>query len=379
MTFVGQIGANLRRVLLSVKDRGGRVSWRSRTTKIVLGVLLVLVGFRAALPYIVKVYVNDTLAEMEGYRGHVEDIDIALWRGAYGIDGLVITQIDGPEEIPFVEIPHTELSVEWRALFEGAVVAEIEMEHPVLNFVGGSATQDGSENDWRQTIDDLVPITINRLTIHEGEVHYRETGSPPIDVALTGLEAVAENLSTVRGEDEGLPADLHATAVAQGSGALLVDVRLDPWAERPTFDLDLSLEHLEASSLNSLMEAYVGVDAEAGEFFLYSEISSVNGSFEGYVKPMAEGLSLFRFGEDGDFFDQLGDAIVQVFEDLFENHGTDRFAVRVPVSGTMENIETDGFAAILSMLSNTIIEAISHGVEHEVGHRISRTHVASGG
>ena len=48
-----------------------------RWLKILLGVLIVLVAFRLALPYIVLRYANKTLAEMDGYYGHVEDIDIA--------------------------------------------------------------------------------------------------------------------------------------------------------------------------------------------------------------------------------------------------------------------------------------------------------------
>ncbi|HAJ81870.1 MAG TPA: hypothetical protein DCO64_05460, partial [Zunongwangia profunda] len=54
---------------------------------IILGALIV---FRLFLPLIVKNYVNKTLNNIPGYHGHVEDIDIALWRGAYTIDSLVL-------------------------------------------------------------------------------------------------------------------------------------------------------------------------------------------------------------------------------------------------------------------------------------------------
>src|ERR1700754_661865 len=62
---------------------------RSRKVLIGLAVLLgVLVAARLAMPYVVKDYVNDKLAALDSYDGHVDDIDIHLWRGAYSVDGL---------------------------------------------------------------------------------------------------------------------------------------------------------------------------------------------------------------------------------------------------------------------------------------------------
>ena len=61
-----------------------------KKTAIILGVIvLLLIVFRLFLPKIVLHFVNKELAEMEEYTGEVEDIDIALIRGAYIIDGII--------------------------------------------------------------------------------------------------------------------------------------------------------------------------------------------------------------------------------------------------------------------------------------------------
>jgi hypothetical protein len=337
----------------------------TRPAKIVLGIVLVLVLARLALPHVIKAVVNDRLANMEGYRGRVLDVDVSLLRGAYALDDLMIEKLDEDRRVPFVEVRRIDISLEWVALLRGAIVAELIFEHAELNFVGGRAgDQTGAENDWRDVVDDLVPITINHLAIHDGDIHYRDfSANPDVDLRLSGLEVEATGLSTVRDADTPLPARIEARGTVQRSGELVATVRLDPWAERPTFDLDLEMESLDARELNPFLRAYAGVDAEAGHFFLYSELRSNDGRFSGYVKPMAEGLSLFRFGESGDLLDQIGDAIVQIVQDVFENHGTDRFATRVPVSGTFEAIETDGWATFIGILSNTFIQAIQHGIE----------------
>lgn len=61
----------------------------TKKKKIVIWVLgsflVVLIGLRLALPYILLNYVNKQLTKIDGYTGHVDDIDVALYRGAYTI------------------------------------------------------------------------------------------------------------------------------------------------------------------------------------------------------------------------------------------------------------------------------------------------------
>ena len=66
---------------------------RKRRTLIVVSIIIgVLIALRLALPYIVLKYVNKTLANIKEYYGHVEDIDIALIRGAYIIKDLKLVK-----------------------------------------------------------------------------------------------------------------------------------------------------------------------------------------------------------------------------------------------------------------------------------------------
>lgn len=155
--------------------------------------------------------------------------------------------------------------------------------------------------------------------------------------------------------------DVHGNVQRSGQLSLVGDI--DPWHEQPTFDIDLQVERLHARELNPFLRAYAGVDAEAGNFFLYTEVHARDGRFHGYVKPMVEHLSLFRFGEDGDAIDPFGDFVVQRFQDLFENHGTDRFATRVGISGSFDAPGVNALEAVLGILSNSFIRAFEHGLE----------------
>jgi len=334
--------------------------------KITMGVVAVLVLLRLALPHVIKHVINEQLANMDGYRGRVDDVDVALWRGAYALDGLLIEQIDGDQPVPFVDIETVDISIAWAALLQGEVVAELVLTHPILNFVGGTNSQNGKGNDWRETVDGLVPVTINHLRIRNGELHYRDfSTSPQVDLVAREMEAEVTGLSTNPGEDgERQPADLDLHATVQHSGELTLTGTLNPWEEHPTFDMNLTLERLAVRQLNPFLRAYAGVDAEEGRFFLYSELHASGGRFRGYVKPMIEGLSVFRFGEDGDLLDQLGDLAAQIVQDVFENPGTDRFATQVTLSGSFDAPGVDPIEALVGILSNAFIRAVTHGLNH---------------
>ena len=62
---------------------------KRRKWKIVLiSIISILIIVRLILPYVVLKFVNKKLAGLKEYYGHVEDIDIALIRGAYKINNI---------------------------------------------------------------------------------------------------------------------------------------------------------------------------------------------------------------------------------------------------------------------------------------------------
>ena len=114
---------------------------RYRWPLIGLGSLIVLlVALHLALPYLVRDYLNDKLADMGDYRGQIADVDLAWWRGAYQINGLKIVKTSGKVPVPFLDAPLIDLSVSWHSLWsDRAVVAEVTFVRPELNFVDGAS------------------------------------------------------------------------------------------------------------------------------------------------------------------------------------------------------------------------------------------------
>lgn len=93
-------------------------------------ILVLLIAFRLYLPILVRNNINKVLADIPGYYGQVEDVDISLIRGAYVLNGLYLNKVNAKTQVPFLNFPKSDISIEWKSLFHGKIVSEIIMMSP---------------------------------------------------------------------------------------------------------------------------------------------------------------------------------------------------------------------------------------------------------
>ncbi len=340
--------------------------------KIILIIVVLLIAFRIALPHIVLKYVNKQLNEMEGYSGHVNDIDIHLYRGAYEIEGVEILKTEGNIGAPFFNTDKIDLSIEWKAIFDGSLVGEISFVNPKINFVKGPTeeqTQTGPDDEsWQQTVQDLFPLNINRFEIFNGEVHYRDFHSDPqVDIYIHQIDAIATNLTNSLDVAKSLFANINAKGVALKSGEFKLNLTMNPYAEQPTFSLDAELTNLNLVEINNFLQAYGNFDVEKGKFNLFTEMAAAEGKFEGYAKPLLKDVEVFRWKEDHDNFLQgVWEAIVGTVTEIFENQPKDQVATEIPISGKFDDPEIGVWSTIGGLLKNAFIQALVPGIEQKL-------------
>ncbi len=355
-----------------------RERWRRRLSrrgwKIALGVVLVLLAARAALPFYLEHVIEQKLAALEDYDGEVEDVDLNLWRGAYEIEGLRIVKTDGRVPVPFLFVPKTDISVQWNALIDGAAVGELVLHEPALNFVEGRTPEESQTKppgNWFDAVQQLFPLRLNRFAVHGGEIHYRNLkADPEIDIYLGNLEAEAANLTNSEDLADDLPARLQARATAMEQGRLRLDLQLDPFAERPTFDLAARLQGLDLTELNPYLRDAANFDVHRGRLDAYAEVASAEGEFKGYVKPFLTDVDVVRWQEDVEekgLLQTLYESLVGVGADLLQ--GERGQAARIPLEGTFEDPDVDVWGAIGSALRNAFIQALVPGLEGSIGLR----------
>ncbi|HTH46999.1 MAG TPA: DUF748 domain-containing protein [Candidatus Limnocylindria bacterium] len=343
-------------------SRWRRISRAGRWTILVLVGLLIVA--RIALPAGVKAYVNRQLDQAPGYRGRIGDVEVHLWRGAYRIHNVSIQQVTGDVPVPLFEAKAVELSLQWRELFHRALVGEIEMEEPRINFVDGPTPeqrQSGQEHDWSKTLESLFPFRLNRVEIRHGAVHFQNLhSSPAVDIAITQLSASATNLTNSRDLTQPLPAGVQAQGEVPGGGRMGLELRLDPLAKTPTFELNAQLTNVALVSLNDFLRAYGKFDVERGIFALYTSVAAKEGAYEGYAKVFFENLDVFDWEKERkkNALEVFWQAIVGGLTTVFKNHTQDSLATKIPISGTYQGNSVGIWSSISTLLRHAFIRAL---------------------
>jgi len=342
--------------------------------KILLLIAVLLIIARILLPYFLEKYVNKTLNDIPGYKGQVEDIDVALYRGAYVIEGLKLAKESASFDSPLLNFPKSDISIEWKSLFKGRIVSEIVLHSPEVNYIFEHQKKNGSEekpdvNDWTNALTDLVPIKINHLEAHDGKLNFVQfSADPNIDLVMKNIFLTATNLQNVKRADDVLPSTVNATAISFGEGKASLNGRINLMKKIPDMDMEFSLEKANVTALNEMSLKAVGVDFASGTFELFAEVAIADGYLKGYLKPMFINTKLIG-EEDKGFFEKIWEGFVGVFKFLFKNQGTDTLATKVPLEGDLNNVDTGVFSTVLNIFKNAWIKAFTTDVDEDINYK----------
>ncbi len=343
-----------------------------RPTKILLIVLAVLIVIRIILPYVVLHYANKSLANMKGYYGHIEDIDLALIRGAYKIDSIYLNKVDtvSQKQTHFFSAEFIDLSVEWKALFHGSIVGELVFEKPMLKFSKDKVEPKDLRNDstdFKKLLDDFMPLEINRFEINHGKIQYIDQfSSPKVDVNMTDVNVLALNLKNSYDSTTLLPATVRADADIY-EGTLDFNLKLNPLAEQATFDMNTELKGTNLVLLNDFFKAYANMDVNKGTFGLYAEVAAKEGSFTGYVKPIVQSLDVYGpEDKDDNIFRKFWEAMAGGLSEILENQPKDQFATKIPFEGKLDNPQANIWVTITNVIKNAFVNALQPSIDGEV-------------
>lgn len=336
---------------------------------ILLAVLLLLLLVHLALPHVVLNYLNNKMADMGDYRGHVEDVDLAWWRGAYTIDGLHIERKQEPVQAPLFTASSIDIGVSWRTLWrERALVGEVILHDPHLNFVDDDEAdggQTGQGVDWREQVNELVPFTLNELRVVDGQLSFRKfDAEPPVHVYANAVNASLYNLTNTADQAQGRVATFEGEAKFFNQAPITATAHFDPFSDWENFDIDLRMTGLDLTKLNDFSNAYANFDFKAGTGDLVIEVDAKNSQLDGYIKPLLRNVEVFNIEQDikndeKGFFRGIWEAVVGGSENVLKNQSKDQFATRVELSGSTKDTDVSPFQAFFAILRNGFVEAFS--------------------
>ncbi len=349
----------------------GRIGKGWLIALLVLAVLLIAI--RVALPPVAKLVANDYLGgKLPGYTGHVDAVHFSFFRGAYQVEGFYLDKIDSVlnKATPFVEVNLIDLSVEWGALLHGAFVGELYIETPVVSFTKDKVEPKQVVEDtttFKQLLDVGMPLDVNRVEIQNGSVRYKDlTINPPVDIGITNIDVVAENLQNTVGPLQVLPSTVLLDAKVYG-GNVHVDAKLNLLADDPTFDVQAEVKQLNLPSLNSFFKAYGKFTIDRGEFNVYTEIAAKDGDFKGYVKPLIKDLKVLGPDtKDENWLTRLWEGILDAVVWVFKNKPEDQLATKIPLEGSFNDPKPNILYTIFALLRNGFIQALNPALDYEI-------------
>jgi hypothetical protein len=338
---------------------------------IIFSIIVILVIIRLILPSVILHYANKSLADLEGYYGQINDIDLSLYRGAYQIDGIFLDKVDttSNDRTPFFSTDLIDLSVEWKSLLDGRIVGELAFSNPILIFTKDKAEPEQVQkdtSDFRQVLRDLMPLKVNRFEIRNGSIHYKDENSDPtVDVKIDRLNVLAMNLSNVK-DTALLSASVKATGHVY-KGTLDVDLNLDPLAENPTFDLNAELRNTSLPEFNEFFQAYGKLDVNQGTFGLYTEIAAKDRKYTGYVKPVINDLDIVGPEDrEDDLLRKVWEGVAGGVGQILENPKKEQVATKVPIEGNFDETTVDTWYAITTVLKNAFIQALYPALDYQI-------------
>jgi len=340
--------------------------------KILISVVVLLIIIRLILPYVVLHYANKALANVKGYYGHIDDIDLSIYRGAYIINDIYLNKVDSvsKQQTPFFKSRNIDLSLEWGALFHGSIVGELIFDSPELIFTKDKADLTDIKKDttdFRKLLKNFMPLKVNRFEVNDGTIRYADnTSTPKVDIAIKQTHILALNLKSVIDDKVELPSTVTAQANAY-EGTLSFNMKLNALADNATFDLNAEIKNTNLVLLNGFLKAYGNFDVHRGNFGLYTEMAAKDGKFKGYVKPIIKDLKVVGIEDRHDtFFNKVWEQIVGAAGEIFRNQKKDQVATKVNMEGSFKNPKTNTLDAVWEVLLNAFVQALLPEVDNTI-------------
>ena len=334
---------------------------RRKRIKIFLVIFLGLVVFRAALPILIKNYLNNYMAhKIEGYTGHIGDFDLSLYRGAYQVEEFTFKKKNGNEQIPFINIKHADISLSWSALFKGRILLDLDIENSRIDFLDSKkkdqrqfGVEENSQN-WVDVYEKIVPFSLQSLKLSNSEIHFQNADTKPaVDIFLNKINLEASNINNIQKGSKALFSSYKISSLIQNQGELNSQGTFNILSKPMAFDVNLKIEKVKLTELNPFFLAYGPVDVTSGTFNFYTEVATKDNKVAGYVKPVLEKVDVISGKENISSLKRFGFEFGTAFLNLFFRDGkTLSVASKIPITGDINKPDFGLWEGFKSALGN---------------------------
>ncbi|MGZ3768756.1 MAG: hypothetical protein ACXVCP_02695 [Bdellovibrio sp.] len=343
-----------------------------RITKIFLVTVLVLVFIRALLPSVILLGTNYFLShELEDYRGHINNIDLAIYRGAYSIDGLRIWKRNRSLTDAVFSVENISFNLKWKALFNRKILGSVIVDKAAVYLTDTkkeAKKQITTEQLLRKWTRKLLPIKLEQVTVLNSSILYKNIDyNPPLEFDVDEINVFADNLTNFNDVKKELPSSIDAKARIQKSAILKTDLKANFTKLRPELHGKIQMDKFDLKKVNSILLANDLMTFNKGYFSLYGELAVKNNHIKGYIKSFFEDLDIIspteKFGSAKRALLELGAAFGNL---VLRNKQTKTVATKIDFDGEVEGPDVKTGEAFWTSINNAFVKALKKGIENSI-------------
>jgi hypothetical protein len=243
--------------------------------KILLGVLVAVAVLAYAIAFLIDEPLRRTTesqmnARLKGYTARIGKLDFHPINFSIDFYDVVVSQNEHPDP-PVITIPRLTASVQWKAIIRGRVVADFELESPVLYVDRTHLVKEAEDptpvkdKGWQEALQAMYPLTLNEFAIRKGALTYVDSAEAK-PITATNIETVIQDVRNVRSAPDVYPSPIRISATVFNDGRLDVEGRAD-FLRVPHLGVKgrIALERIALDSLKPVAARY-GFTLAAGTF-----------------------------------------------------------------------------------------------------------------
>lgn len=316
--------------------------WRlSKTQWILIAGLGGLLILRAALPSIGLYFINKNLKNLGEYTASIEDFDLSIYRGAYQFQEFDLKK-KGEEE-SLLTIHELDLGISWRALFQGKILATVEVWSPDFKYRTSTKApepEEEGESSTERLLNFLLPIEVNRMEVRAGRLEWvnMDLGMDE-GVYLSQIDIDARALRIQPSDSEGGPFWLKAKLM--GEHWVYAAGTLNLLSDPLIFDVDLKLERFDMTRLNPMLRGYVPIDLKKGFLTIAGEAAQSKEKFDGYITIGLEDGDIIAPEQDYKSVKHFFFEILGAIGNFFLQNSSDEVTVTFPLEKTADGYKVN--------------------------------------
>ncbi len=338
---------------------------------LILIIAFIIITAIIITPIIIKAILNTALGKMDGYKGHVAELDLHLLKSKISLRNMTIRAVaDSEPEQPLLHLPVVTILFKWKLLLRRIIDLHIILDKPQMHFVAKETEPVQAEDSTivqelpslKNSIEKLMSFKMN-VEVIEGEIQYTNPHLHP------GWTATLRkfNLTIVDFSNRSILSEscrVRSTCDLY-EGTAQINVMVRPLEPNLTLDLDMELKSVNLVLLNDLFKVYGKVDINTGMLDLFGEVAIAENCFKGYLKPIIHNLDFIGNADATDsIFQKIWERIVAGLFTILTNSRNDQVATVIPFEGRLDDPHVRTGTAIIGILRNAFTKAVTPSLEN---------------